>query len=97
MFNSVDELGIYDVSALIDHVLKETGQESIFYVGHSLGTSVLFILLSERPEYNSKIKAVAAMAPAIGGRHCSIFVVKTIISPICTLMVCLKIYHFTKI
>lgn len=29
------EMGIYDHSAVIDYILYETGNEKIFYVGHS--------------------------------------------------------------
>lgn len=35
----------------------------MLYVGHSMGTTMAFALLSLRPEYNNKIQAVFAMAP----------------------------------
>lgn len=34
---SFHEIGIYDISAMIDFVLSETKKEKIFYVGHSQG------------------------------------------------------------
>lgn len=39
------------------------GKESLYYVGHSQGTLVMFGLLSTRIEYQRKIKAFAAMGP----------------------------------
>jgi len=32
------DMGLYDVTANIDTVKRETGQEKIFYVGYSQGT-----------------------------------------------------------
>ncbi|KAL1482214.1 hypothetical protein MTO96_033951 [Rhipicephalus appendiculatus] len=53
----------YDLPAMLDFVLNATGQQKLFYVGHSQGCLVLFGLLAERPEYNDKIELFAAMAP----------------------------------
>ncbi|CAA9999153.1 unnamed protein product, partial [Nesidiocoris tenuis] len=54
---------MYDLSATIDLILKTTGFESLLYVGHSMGTSAFLVLLSERPEYNKKVRAAALLAP----------------------------------
>lgn len=35
----------------------------LLYVGHSMGTTMAFALLSMRPEYNEKIRAAFALAP----------------------------------
>lgn len=37
---SHDELALKDLPAVVDQILKETGQEQIFYVGHSQGTTI---------------------------------------------------------
>lgn len=58
------EMGIYDHAAVIDYILKETGNEKLFFVGHSQGTTSLMVLLSERPEFNEKIHAASLMAPS---------------------------------
>ncbi|KAL3207488.1 hypothetical protein MRX96_039652 [Rhipicephalus microplus] len=58
-----DEMISYDLPAMLDFVLNATGQQKLFYVGHSQGCLVLFGLLAERPEYNDKIELFAAMAP----------------------------------
>lgn len=57
------EIGIYDLPAMIDYALKETGQNRLYYTGHSQGTTVLFVMLSLRPEYNEKIILANALAP----------------------------------
>ncbi|XP_025261798.1 lipase 3 isoform X2 [Camponotus floridanus] len=61
---SYHELGIYDLPAMIDYVLEMTGYEKIFYVGHSEGTTQFWVTASEKPEYNSKITLMIALAPA---------------------------------
>ncbi|XP_068215960.1 lipase 3-like [Palaemon carinicauda] len=60
---SWDEMAYYDVPASLDYVLQETGAQGVYYVGWSMGTTVFFAMLSERPEYNEKIKVMAGMAP----------------------------------
>lgn len=57
------EMGIYDLPAMIDYILKQTGQKQLFYIGFSQGTTQFFILMSLRPEYNKKIKLMSALAP----------------------------------
>lgn len=41
----------------------------VYYVGHSQGTTTLLVLLSERPEYNDKIKVASLMAPVGAIKH----------------------------
>lgn len=55
-FFSWDELGKYDIPAVIDYILLKTGQSKLSYVGHSLGCGMFFITMVTRPEYNSKIE-----------------------------------------
>uniref|UniRef100_A0A182N6M1 Lipase 3 n=1 Tax=Anopheles dirus TaxID=7168 RepID=A0A182N6M1_9DIPT len=59
------EIGLYDVPALIDHVLSVTGHARLHYGGFSQGTMVLFVLLSERPEYNAKLIDMQAISPSV--------------------------------
>ncbi|XP_049866872.1 lipase 3-like [Pectinophora gossypiella] len=57
------EIGYYDLPAMIDYVIKETGIDKIHYVGFSQGTTVFWVMMSTRPEYNEKIVAMQALAP----------------------------------
>jgi lysosomal acid lipase/cholesteryl ester hydrolase len=56
-------MGIYDIPAVIDHITNVTKQDTVFYVGHSMGTAMFWITMIHRPEYNSKIRLMSALAP----------------------------------
>ncbi|CAH1406926.1 unnamed protein product [Nezara viridula] len=60
---SFHELGYYDLSASIDYILKTTGHEALYYIGHSEGTTQFFVLMSSRPNYNQKVLHMSALAP----------------------------------
>lgn len=60
---SHDELAKKDLPAVINFITKTTGQEQIFYVGHSQGTTIAFMAFSTMPELASKIKMFFALAP----------------------------------
>lgn len=61
---SFNEIGRFDLPAMIDYVLTATNRSSLHYVGHSQGCTVFFVMLALRPEYNEKIASMHAMAPA---------------------------------
>ena len=56
-------MGTKDLPAVIDYILQTTGADQIFYAGHSQGTTMFYVLCSERPEYNSKIRAMFSLSP----------------------------------
>lgn len=56
-------MGTQDLPAMIDYVLNHTDQKSLRYVGFSLGTTTLFVLLSMKPEYNEKIELAVCLSP----------------------------------
>jgi lysosomal acid lipase/cholesteryl ester hydrolase len=56
-------MGTRDLPAVIDFILRTTGAQQIFYAGHSQGTTEFYVLCSERPEYNSKIRGMFSLAP----------------------------------
>lgn len=60
---SWDEIGRFDLPAMIDFSLAKTGQKDLYYVGHSQGTTSFFVMCSMKPEYNAKIRIMFALAP----------------------------------
>ncbi|NXY50023.1 LIPM Lipase, partial [Ceuthmochares aereus] len=60
---SFHEMAMYDLPATINYILRETGQEQLYYVAHSQGTTTGFIAFSSIPELDHKIKMFFAFAP----------------------------------
>ncbi|XP_032286233.1 lysosomal acid lipase/cholesteryl ester hydrolase [Phoca vitulina] len=60
---SFDEMANYDLPASINFILNKTGQEQVYYVGHSQGTTIGFIAFSRIPELAKKVKMFFALAP----------------------------------
>ncbi|XP_045106990.1 lipase 3-like [Portunus trituberculatus] len=63
------EMGVYDLPAVIDHVLNVTGETRLKYLGFSMGTTVFWVMLSERPEYAKKVSVMAALGPVAYTQH----------------------------
>ncbi|XP_047998456.1 LOW QUALITY PROTEIN: lipase 3-like [Leguminivora glycinivorella] len=58
------EVSQHDLPAVIDYILAAKGLDTkLNYVGHSMGTTVLFALLSTKPHYNRILRAGYALAP----------------------------------
>ncbi|XP_045765402.1 lipase member K-like [Maniola jurtina] len=66
---SADKIARYDVPAAVDYILAATGAEKLNYVGFSQGASVAFMMLSERPQYASKLGVLLAAAPPVALAH----------------------------
>ncbi|XP_062352930.1 lysosomal acid lipase/cholesteryl ester hydrolase isoform X2 [Cinclus cinclus] len=60
---SFDEMAKYDIPASVDFILQKTGQEQVFYIGHSQGTTMAFAAFSTLPQLAKKIKMFFALAP----------------------------------
>ena len=59
-----EEMGLKDLPAEIDFILSKTGQATLGYVGHSEGTTQMFIGSSMKPDYfKSKVNVFVALAP----------------------------------
>lgn len=56
-------MGIYDLPAEIDYIMTINPVDKIFYVGHSMGTTMFYVMASTRPEYNDKILKMFSLAP----------------------------------
>ena len=54
---------MYDIPAMIDLILKETGHEQIHYIGHSMGTTGFMVMMNARPEYGEKVIMANFLAP----------------------------------
>lgn len=78
---SWDEIGRYDLPAMIDYVLNTTGRTQLKYIGHSQGTTAFFVMCSERPEYNEKISLMVALSAVAWMSHLKSPLVK-LISPL---------------
>ncbi|GMR52761.1 hypothetical protein PMAYCL1PPCAC_22956 [Pristionchus mayeri] len=66
---TIDEHAKYDNPAVIDYVLELTGEESLYWLGHSQGAALGFTMLADRPECNNKIRALIAITPPGTGYH----------------------------
>jgi pimeloyl-ACP methyl ester carboxylesterase len=63
-------MGAYDIPAMIDFILKNTGEKTLSYMGHSQGTSQMFSALSEnKDDIQKKINLFIAMAPVARLTH----------------------------
>ncbi|XP_013195496.1 lipase 3-like [Amyelois transitella] len=58
------EVSQHDLPAVIDYIMDMKGWDvKINYIGHSMGTTVLFALLSTKTHYNKVLRAGFALAP----------------------------------
>lgn len=73
------EIGIYDVPAIVDYTLNVTGKEKLHYIGHSQGTTVFFVMCSEKPEYNEKFLLAQGLAPVAYVEHMSSPLLKVVV------------------
>lgn len=54
----------HDLPAVINHIMDVKGWDTkLNYIGHSMGTTILFALLSTQPHYNKLLRAGYALAP----------------------------------
>lgn len=61
---SFHELGKFDQPALIDYILKHTGNKTLTYFGHSQGTTQMFAGMSMDPDFfKARINLCVMLAP----------------------------------
>ncbi|KFW07654.1 Lipase member M, partial [Fulmarus glacialis] len=60
---SFHEMAMYDLPAMVGFILRQTGQEKLFYVGHAQGNSLGFIAFSSMPQLAEKIKMFFVVGP----------------------------------
>ena len=67
------ELGTIDVPTFIDFILDKTGNENLSYVGHSQGTTQMFLGAALKPDYfKEKVNLFVALAPVASTAHITI-------------------------
>jgi len=60
---SWDQMGQFDLPAMLLYVRELTGLQKIFYVGHSMGTTAFWVMVNRHPEMNRMIELMVGMAP----------------------------------
>ena len=60
---SWDEMAFHDLPAMLNYALNATGQTSLHYVGHSMGTMTPFALFSQNQTMAAKVDALFALGP----------------------------------
>ncbi|KAL5017972.1 hypothetical protein ScPMuIL_003694 [Solemya velum] len=58
------EMAELDIPATVDYILKETGQDQLYYIGHSQGGAIGLAAFSGDQQLAGKIKMFFALAPA---------------------------------
>jgi pimeloyl-ACP methyl ester carboxylesterase len=96
---SYNEIGQYDLAAMIDYVLAYTRQSKLFFVGHSQGTTALIVLLATRPEYNLKIAQAHLLAAVTFQKYLPNQLIRAIARPLNDAVdkSGLKVFDFKKI
>ncbi|XP_018008882.1 lipase 1 [Hyalella azteca] len=65
---SLDEVSRRDVPAMVDHIITTTHRPHIFYIGHSIGATMLALTCHIKPKFANKIRHFSAMAPVGYGK-----------------------------
>ena len=60
---SWDQMGKFDIPAMIDKALDVSGQDKLYYIGHSMGTTGFMVMANDRPEYQDKVILANFLAP----------------------------------
>ena len=58
-----DDVGRYDIPAMIEYVQKVTKAPKIIHIGHSMGTTSFYAMLCIKPAQNENIAAHFSLAP----------------------------------
>lgn len=61
---SWQEIGLYDLPAIIDYVRHQTN-EPLNFIGHSMGATALLVLLSTIPKYNDFLRMAILLGPLV--------------------------------
>lgn len=56
-------MGLYDMPASLNYVLKVTRQKKLSFVGYSIGCTMFFVAMITHPELNERVDVMFAFAP----------------------------------
>lgn len=65
---SFHEMGIYDLPAVINFITN-LKQANLIYIGHSMGTTMGYIMGTERPQIANKVQLMISFAPVAFMKH----------------------------
>ncbi|KAK9884685.1 hypothetical protein WA026_007530 [Henosepilachna vigintioctopunctata] len=68
---SWQEIGLIDLPATIDLVLENNIHDKVVLLGHSEGSTVIFVTLSDMPEYNAKVALSIHWGVSVYHERCS--------------------------
>jgi len=66
---SWDEMAKYDLPTMLHYVMETTGQEKIYYFGHSMGTTTYMAMNSMDPSWADKVELAVFLAPVAYTAH----------------------------
>lgn len=75
-------MGVYDLPASIDYILSLTRQRTLYYIGHSMGTTMFYVMASTRPEYNSKVRLMISLSPVAYMGHIKSSIFRMLYGPL---------------
>uniref|UniRef100_A0A8D0LCJ0 Partial AB-hydrolase lipase domain-containing protein n=1 Tax=Sphenodon punctatus TaxID=8508 RepID=A0A8D0LCJ0_SPHPU len=78
---SFDEMAKYDLPAMVNFIVQKTGQEKLYYVGYSQGSTLAFIAFSTIPQLAQRIKIYFALAPVATVKYAKSPAVKLLYLP----------------
>jgi pimeloyl-ACP methyl ester carboxylesterase len=66
------EMSRFDLRAMVDKVLECTKASKLAYIGHSMGTTVMFYAMTTEPDYiKKKISLFVALGPVAKLKNCN--------------------------
>jgi predicted alpha/beta hydrolase len=65
LFFSWDEMGTYDIPASIGKILEVSGQQKLFYIGHSMGTTGFMVTRFLRSQVTSRVARWYVLKPKV--------------------------------
>ncbi|XKL65929.1 hypothetical protein PGB90_009349 [Kerria lacca] len=88
------EMGVYDLPASIDYILSITKQRRLHYIGHSMGTTMFYVMASSRPQYNLKIQLMISLSPVAYMGHIKSSIFRVLYGPLGKMMNTVGFYEF---